>query len=126
MIFDKDTKFDTLKAFKESFPMFNEATIVLNPFTIINTNGACIIFKTKDKSHFIFTVSNNTCYLIGAGQELLANCSVPWVMKNILNISVAYTKINTRSCSFIYEGKYYTLIIRDCHKNVAIELSIEK
>ena len=116
MIFDKDTKFDTLKAFKESFPMFKEATIVLNPFTIINTNGACIIFKTKDKSH----------YLIGASQELLDNCSVPWVMKNILDISVAYTKINTRSCSFVYESKHYTLITRDCHKNIAIELSIEK
>jgi hypothetical protein len=125
MIFNKDTKFDTEKEFKTLFPMFKNTKIVLNPFSIINTNGACIIFKTIDKSHFIFTTSNNTCYLIGASQELLDSCSVPWVMKNVLDISVAYTRISTKSCAFTYEGKKYVLITKDCHKNVSISLSLE-
>lgn len=126
MIFNKDTKYDTEKIFKETFLMFKDCKIVLNPFLIMNTNGACIIFKTLEGSHFIYTSSNNTCYLIGASQELLDNCSIAWVMKNILNISAAYTRISTKSCAFTYEGKKYVLIIKDCHKNTAISLSLEE
>lgn len=126
MIFTKDTKFKVDKEFNSQFPMFKKCKIVLNPFVIINTNGACVLFKTPDSSHFIYTTANNTCYLMGASKELLENNSVPWVMKNILNISVSYTRITTKSCEFNYEGKRYTLIIKDCHRNVAIYLSVNE
>lgn len=131
MIFNKDTKFDAISQFKKDFFFFDKATVVLNPFTINNTNGACIIFKIKpDGSHFIWSYGTNTCSLIGASQELIDNFNMGWIMTNILHLHIPYIKVSDTEfviygpCAYYDDpskneyGNQYTFIVNKNEDNL--------
>ena len=112
MTFKSNDKFDTEKKFREEFPIFANAKIVLNPFTITNTDGACILFKTPDGSHFIWTLSTNTCTILGASEGLQKNFSIGWIFKNILNLTCPYTQIKQdEKYTFVYDSKRYSICL---------------
>ena len=90
-LFSKTSEFDTLSAFKKDFPMFASCKRSIPPFILPDTvNGACIIFSTKDKSQFIYSMCSHRVSLLGPSKEFSDQFErddlIPWIIENILNL----------------------------------------
>ena len=112
--FEKSSVFDTLSAFKNDFPMLANCKRSIPPFILPDTvNGACIIFSTKDKSQFIYSMCNHRVSLIGPSKEFAEHfdkADLPlWIIENILDLKGTNLEQIGDEFRFRYNDKYYII-----------------
>ena len=84
-LFKRDSEYDTYSEFIKDFPMFKGCKKSIPPFILPNTlNGACVIFGSRDKSQFIYKMTDHSISLLGPSVDLFNNINnISWIIKNI-------------------------------------------
>ena len=130
ILFKRDSEYDTYSEFIKDFPMFKYCKKSIPPFILPNTlNGACVIFGSKDKSQFIYKMTDHSISLLGPSVDLFNNINdISWIIKNIFILNVSSTIIKKNKgdheieYSFNYENCKYVLTTFDDELDVNINI----
>lgn len=73
-LFKRSSEYNTYAEFIKDFPMLKDCKRSIPPFILPDTvNGACVIFGTKDKSQFIYKLTDHSISLLGPSVDMLKN-----------------------------------------------------